>query len=1260
MNTTVKKVSVSALMFMMVFALFASYVPQAHAAFVTGDLVKGPNSDAVYYVNGTTKHVFPDKKTYMTWYANFDAVKKVTVAELDTLTTGAAVSYRPGTKFVTHPNTANVYAVEGGAVLRKITSETCAATVYGSDWAKWVQDVHEVTFGGYTMGADIDCTHASKGTLLKKTGETTIYYVDGTTIKPFADSAAFNTNNLNANYVWTVASLSAYTTGSSITGAETFATISGTGTGTITGPAGTVTVALSPNTPAANQILMRRAARVPMVTIDLTAGNTDVIVDSLTIERKGVASDSPFSSFDLLDAATMAPLNNNSKTLNSSHTSVFNDDFTVLANTKKTVIVAANMLTTSLANYASEYPAMAVTAIALKNNSTLSGTLPITGNTALINGSLTVGTATVVSGSNNPSAATKEVGTKDYIVSSIKITNDSTETAQTLRVTAMTFTNNGSTGATDVENVRLINTNTGTTIGTVATPTGKTITFSGLSIEILKGNNINFDLKLDIKSGSARTIRYDIDKQADIVAYDVMRGFNVLPDYTGYSSSPYYTAPLTTVGNGKLRIESLTVTPNQISRNKNGVLLGKFKFVMAGEVGNITSLGLKVSTTTTAGAGATALTSDLLVADLTNLTIKDASGNTVAGPVDMIANQANNGFTATTTDTISVPVGETVYSVYGNLSNDWTANDKIQIGIFAGAITLKGDTSGNTITATPTAQVQSTNMTIKAADLNVSVFSSPTAQTVVAGAPDYEAANIILDASDSGTDVRVTNFGVIVHTTVNVFPDMFSAPKLYVGTTLIPSSGSSTSCSGASCSTAGTNATTTLTIQSGDLTIPAGQSKTVRIVGNIGTGASSGTFSVGMVSGGLTTLDSSGNSFTPDYTNGDGQAMSLVTGGILDMSVATEPQAALVVAGTTLNVGQFTAQARYEGMNVKSFGFLIGAPDGGLSQTTSAYKQLDSLELWESGGSSALGTITVNGQYATITPTSYIINQAQSKSLVVKAKFKSVIDPSIAVSGSGMDVTLTNVDVTGTSAGSSSVTLNGHNTAFNSFHSFRSIPTVTTLSITPDQLIAASYDVDLYKFSISANSAGPIALFKFTFGVATSSGSLIMNTAGYRVYHSAVSTSFTDILSDTGDVAVTQAIPTNLSAQHLVQARFDYLNNNSNNMSSADLGEPFVIEAGSTVYFLLRGSASAISATANDDTISTVLAGDSSFASTGTTYQDARMIDGTIDQDDFIWSDMNWVTNPSSSTNTKTKGWFNGYRVTGLPTNSTTAQAQTD
>lgn len=1249
-----KKVSLSSLMFVMVFGMsFGNFVPKAHAL-VTGDLVKGPNSDAVYYINGSMKHVFPDKKTYMTWYSNFDGVKTVAVSELDMFATGAPVAYRPGTMLVTHPNTARVYAVEPGGKLRWITSEADAIALYGANWGKMVNDVHELTFGNYTIGADMTSAAPAAGTVLQKTGDATIYYFDGTNIRPFASAAAFDANNLNWDYVVKVASLGTWTVGSSITGAESFATISGVGTGTVTGPSGTLTVALSPNTPAANGILIGAAARVPMTTVRLSAGNTDVVVDSVTIERGGLASDAAFSDFDLLRGDNMLPLNNSSKSLTSNHTAVFNDDFTIPANGSWDVIVAANMAA-SLANYAGEYPIIKVSAITLKNNSTLSGTLPVAGNVFLTNGTITAGTARIALGSNNPSAATKEVGSKDYIVSSIKINNNSSATNQTLRLKSLSFTQNGSASATDVENVRLVNTNTGTVLGTIAAPTDKKLHFLNLDLEILKGNTVNLDLRLDIKSGSARTISYDIDQKSDAVVYDQLYSVNVLPSYfsdasysSSVTSSPFYNPADTTVGNGKLRIESLAVTPTTIQENKTGVLLGKFKFVAEGEAVNITALGLKVATTTTG-----TLTRTDIVNDLTNLVLRNPAGSTVGGPVDPTANQANNGFTATTTDTITVPVGETIYSVYGDLSNDWTATDKIQIGIFPGAITAKGDITGNSITPSPTGQIQSTQLSIRSADLNVSASGSPAAQTVVAGSPAFEVANIVLDAADSGSDVRVTSLLVPIITTGNAYPDILSNLKLYVGATEIPVSSRSTTYSGTG-STAAGSGTTTLTISAGNLTVPASQSKTVRVVGDIGTGATSGTFKVGIQTSGVTAIDSEAQTFDADITPGQGQAMNLSAGGTLNISIAQDPKAALVVGGTTVNVGEFTLQAKNEAMDLKAFGFEIASPDGFINATND-YEQIETLQLWESGGASSLGTISVSSARATVTPSSALsLGINAQKTYVVKAVVRDVSSPSIAESGTGFAVKLSYIDVTGQAAGSSSVTQSGIGTNFKTFTSYKSVPTVSKLSVTADQLVGAGTPVDLYKFSVSANSAGPIALWKFTFGVSTSTG-VDMSDTGYYLYESDSSGSQGNLLSDTGDFVVTMNGADATTHTNIVEARFDVNNDGTTAFDSATEGDHLIINAGATKYFTFRGTPNDISATANDDSVATVMAGD---ASAPTSALNTTGVDA-LDQDDFIWSDLNFDLY-STSTATQTVGWWNGYRVSGMEDTSTTPSSQTD
>ncbi len=1244
-----KKVSLSALMFVTVFSIggFGS-VKMAHAAtLMAGDLVKGPNSDAVYYIDGTMKHVFPDKGTYMTWYSNFDAVKKVTVADLDMYSTGSAVAYRPGTYLVKTPDSAFVYAVEPGGKLRKIPSESVAMALYGSSWAKWIRDIHPLTMSTTYAVTSNDMTAAapSVGTVLQKTGDSTIYYFDGTNIRPFASSAAFDANNLNWDYVVKVSSLGTWTVGSSITGAETFATISGVGTSVVTGPAGNLTVALSPNTPAANGILLGGAARVPMTTVRLTAGSTPVIIDSLTIERKGVASDSEFASFDLLDGNTMLPLNDSSKSLNSNHQAVFNDDITVPANASWDVIVSANMAA-DLSAVAGEYPVISVAGMVLKNNSTMSGTLPIMGNVFLSNGTITVGTATIASGSNNPSAVTKQVGQKDYIVTSIKVTNNSSATGQNMTLKSVTFTNNGSTSPTDVANLRLVNSNTGVTLGTMATVTGDKVSFTNLNLPILKGNNVNLDLKLDIVGGSGRTIDYDVQKQGDVVVFDELRGYNVLPTYPN-SSEPYFNAAAATVDNGHLRIESVAVATQTIQENKNGVLIGKFKFVVEGEPINITRLPIKtILNTSTAGANIT---------DITNITLKDPAGMAVVSGQDPTSNgwSANSNSdqvgTATTTDTFTAPIGETVYSVYADLSSDFSANDTIQTQINPAMVIAKGDTTGDTLTnstdITPTVDVTGSTMTVKSVDLNVSVSSSPAAQTLVAGASEVEVADIVLDAATSGSDVRVTQFKIPVKTTAPVFPDIVTSFKIYVGGVQVPVDSTSTSYSTAG-STAGGNATTTLTIATGNLTIPALQSKTVVIKANIGTGATSGSFKVGSQVDSITAIDSEGQTFTPDYTPNDGQSMTLSGGGILNISNATDPRAGMVVGNTTTVVGQFTAQAKNDTIKLNSFGFTIQAPDQGRQGTTIA-DQLNGLEVWELGGGSALGTALVTGNNATVTPSSPIsLSINSSKTYVVKANWK-LIDhlTSPAVSGGGLKVNMTNVDTTGQAAGSSTVTLNGNGTAFNTQSSFLSTPTVTLDSAS--NTISGSGVFDLFKFHITPSAGGPVGIAKLSFGITTSTVSVA--GGGFQLYQSDSSGSQGNLISGNTDFKSIFA-GTAGSKSLVAEARMD--NSDTNSYNTTDSGENFYFSG--TKYFTLRGTISGHTGSSTDsESVATVLAGDAAYASSSLVNYAA--VDGTdTGLDDFIWSDLNFDLN--STTATQNLGWFNGFRVPGLDNNSTTAE----
>lgn len=128
---------------------------KASASISPGDLIKG-SGQAVYYYNSQGKRlVFPNEKTYFTWYADFSTVKTISDTELASISLGGNVTYRPGVFLVKITTDPKVYAVDTNGALRWVTTEAIAKELYGSDWAKKVHDIADAFFVDYAEGSPI-------------------------------------------------------------------------------------------------------------------------------------------------------------------------------------------------------------------------------------------------------------------------------------------------------------------------------------------------------------------------------------------------------------------------------------------------------------------------------------------------------------------------------------------------------------------------------------------------------------------------------------------------------------------------------------------------------------------------------------------------------------------------------------------------------------------------------------------------------------------------------------------------------------------------------------------------------------------------------------------------------------------------------------------------------------------------------------------------------------------------------------------------
>ena len=133
----------------------------AHAAttgtFAPGDLIKGTQTSTVYYFGPDgRRYVFPNERTYFTWYKDFSKVVTISDGQLGTIPLGKTnVTYRPGYKMVKITTDSKAYVVDQGGVLRHVGSEQLAETLYGLNWKNRIDDIADAFFINYKIGTPI-------------------------------------------------------------------------------------------------------------------------------------------------------------------------------------------------------------------------------------------------------------------------------------------------------------------------------------------------------------------------------------------------------------------------------------------------------------------------------------------------------------------------------------------------------------------------------------------------------------------------------------------------------------------------------------------------------------------------------------------------------------------------------------------------------------------------------------------------------------------------------------------------------------------------------------------------------------------------------------------------------------------------------------------------------------------------------------------------------------------------------------------------
>ncbi len=516
-----------------------------------GDLIKASLS-TVYYYAGGKRYVFPNQKTYSTWYADFNNVKTITDAELAAISFGGNnVTYKPGAKMVKITSDPKVYAVDKNGSLRWVTSEAVAIALYGSNWNKMIEDIPDGFFVNYTVDGNINAV------------------------------ADFNVSAVTA-----AATSIAADKGLSVTVPAA-------------GPVGSgLSVAMSSDSPSGLTLISDGASNNAgssvfnkVLALNFSASNDgDVKVTTLRFKRSGVSADSDIRSMHLMaDDGTYL----------SEYTSIsggvvtFNSAaglFTVAKGTTKKVWLLLDVGNDAAQGKTYNF-SLLTSADVVTNGGAVSGNFPVMSSTSQVAavsdlGRLQLSSATI------PSTVDPGTLNKEILRFNVQGSN------QKLEVRKIKFTEVGTIAYADLANIKLMDggTQLGATASSIATDGTVTFDLSANPYILNAGVTRTLSVVADLATGSInRTFELTVQRYTDLTVWDTNYSANIAADTGTVGGFSVFegTSNISTGSSGKLTVTVRSDSPSgNVIKGATDVELGKWDFTATGEAVKVSDLYL--------------------------------------------------------------------------------------------------------------------------------------------------------------------------------------------------------------------------------------------------------------------------------------------------------------------------------------------------------------------------------------------------------------------------------------------------------------------------------------------------------------------------------------------------------------------------------------------------------------------------------------------------------------------------------------------
>ncbi len=1195
-----------------------AFAPAQVSAASYGDLIMGETLSTVYYYGSDgQRYSFPNENTFFSWYSDFDGVVQITDEELADITLAGNIVYRPGARWIKIESDEKVYAVSTDGSIHWVESEEVAEGLAGEDWNTFIDDVPDVFFVDYTVGDSLSDASAGYDGLLWTDGTDNYLVWDGELLM----LADLEDNGYQEGFVLagTGFDSSSLTAGDDVDGELSYLTDTAQMVETDTyADTEEVTVAVGDDSPASSTLVAGQGI-AHMLSLEFSnPTDEDVTVTSVALDRTGVSADATLSNTYLFDGWARLT---DSATI-SSGTMTWNDTsglFTIPAGGDYT-IDARSDIAASTSGQTVGLELASADAVAFSGSYEASGSFPLEGENHTIASVSTFATATFA-GTVLPSSDGAPDPQDDFRVWEKAVTVGNNE----VYLHAMSLRNIGSIDATDVENWRFFVSGVEYATADVQDDNGY-VTFD-LSDDPLLMSTASHTVKVlaDLIGGSTRTVQVNLRKAADVVMIDA-----------DYDQPLLITLPTTdavaqTIASGTLSITKATDSPaDEVTEGSSNVALGRWDVSANGEAIKVESLRFAFTE------------SDTEDVSLRNgaVYLDDAQ---IGSTTDLEANAgAGTDYTEYTfgSSMIVYPGSDVVLEIRADIyDDDGTDNIEDADTITAEVVDMNGTnnaermTSGGYIDAPDGAAVTANAVTVAAGTLTRAKNTAYANQTAVDPKYGYKIGSWTVSAS-TAENYSLTNFDLDFSgsTSVTAASDIANLYLMYGPEDDLVTSSTKTTVSATSNS------------WSVDYTLDAGETIYVHAYADL---KSSLTTSSRVVAD----MDVDGlrseTGTTDDGSDVAGQTITIATGTFVVGVDGTSPVAAVYAGDQTIDAGYVRFTSTNEDYYIDDVTVQIAAGAVGVATGVSFYdgETLVGSEVFDEN----------SGRNATFNNLNYLVAANSYDLLTVKLDL-SEIGTGYGATGQDVAVTLITVDYKNSEGVAQTQISSFTDAATNEMNVFKSFPVVTHSDLTNSTIVNGQAQ-DVYKFTVTADSSGDIAIKQLKFPVTFTDGgettdSLVLDT--WKLYKNGTDISSTVTITDSDDTS-------------------DDLKSATDLLNESDTGDSVVviwaateevIAAGETVTYTLRATPSIFDAngtTGDEDYFSIYLAGDVDNAtdvclstSAAPLWELDAIESGVCAATEsgntgynFIWSD-NSGSSHSATLETGAADWAGGYLILNL------------